>query len=186
MNSERVNFLKKLKAYGLANDIPNISETTAQMLHFFVRMKQAKKVLEIGCANGYSTIWIADAVEQNDGTMLTCDVSEPSFNQAKENIKATKLDHIVQFKFGDAKKTLKDCEEKFDIIFIDARKKHYHIFWEMAKDMLADKGVIIIDDVLKFQHKTAEFNKTMEKETDWEKITLPVDGDDGIMFVQKK
>ena len=186
MNQERLDFLVELKAYGVENDIPNVSLSTAKMLHFLIGMKQAKDVLEIGCANGYSTIWLASAVEQFGGRVTTFDVSEPSFNQALENFKTAGVDHLIDAHFGDAKELLKDVKGKFDMIFIDARKKHYHIFWELAKGLIKDDGVIIVDDVLKFQHKTEEFNKVMEQETDYEQCVIPVDGDDGVMLVQKK
>jgi len=186
MKAERIKFLADLKAYGIENNIPNVSENTAKMLHFLVSMKKAKSLLEIGCANGYSTIWLADAMEQNGGKMFTCDVSEPSFLQAVENIKTLGLDSIVEMQFGDAKEIFKESTKSFDIIFIDARKKHYHIFWELAKKMLNENGLIIIDDVIKFPEKTQEFHDTMEKEKDWEKVIIPVDGDDGVMLVQKK
>ena len=135
MNSDRLTFLAELKLRDLTGDVPSISQTTAQMLHFFAQSRSAKAVLEIGTAHAYSTIWLADAVEPFAGKVMSFDVSAPSFKIAQQNITAAGLDKIVSLHFGDAFETVpRECaEQTFDIIFIDARKSHYLSFWQMVR-----------------------------------------------------
>jgi predicted O-methyltransferase YrrM len=52
-------FLKELKAFGIANEVPNISEVNARFLRDLIKIKQVKNMLEIGTANGYSAIQFA-------------------------------------------------------------------------------------------------------------------------------
>lgn len=185
MNKKRIEFLKKLKEHGVKENIPNVSKSTGELLHFLIKMNKCKKGLEIGCANGYSTIFLADAFEENNGKLVCYDVSEPSFKEAISNIKECDLENIVDFRFGDAKELLKDSDELFDFIFIDARKAHYHLFWEVVKPLMDNNALVIVDDVLKFTEKTEPFNKLIENESDFENVIIPVDGDDGIMLIRR-
>ena len=60
----RVAFLKELKQHGIQNNIPNISLENACFLRGILREKQVKNMLEIGTANGYSTIHFACEIEK--------------------------------------------------------------------------------------------------------------------------
>ena len=62
MNREEL--LNKLKTYGEENDIPNISLDNARFLRELIRNNNTKHLLEIGSANGYSTIHFADELEK--------------------------------------------------------------------------------------------------------------------------
>jgi predicted O-methyltransferase YrrM len=186
MKNPRINFLRQLKTYGIKKNIPNVSETTAAFLHFMIKSLKAKSALEIGCANGYSTIWLADALESTGGNLITCDVSKPSFDQAQENIKSCGLEKIVTFQFGDALELLPNLKQKFDFVFIDAQKSLYHLYWEQVKALLTNSAVVVVDDVLKFPQKTKLFTELIQKESNYEHIVLPVDGDDGIMLIRSK
>ena len=186
MQKPRQQFLKELKAYGIKMNIPNISEQTAEILQFFISMHRPKNVLEIGAANGYSTIHIASALEEIGSKMASYEISEPSYEQAKKNIEKCGLRSIVHLHFGDALRLLKGSREKFDLIFLDARKAHYHLFWELNKSVMHKGALVIVDDVIKFAEKTREFQKVIDKEKDFMKIIIPVDGDDGLMVIRRK
>ena len=62
MNREE--FLKELKIYGEKNDIPNISPKNARFLRTLLRKNNVQQLLEIGSANGYSTINFALELEK--------------------------------------------------------------------------------------------------------------------------
>ena len=98
MKQARVEFLRKLKIESEADDVPNVTKNNAEFLHFLTRLKKAKSILEIGTANGYSTIWFADAVEEFDGHVTTIDHSTPSRAWALENFKNILLIRILNSK----------------------------------------------------------------------------------------
>ena len=152
MEKKLLNFLKELKKYGIENDIPNVTEVGGRFLNMLIKMTQAKQVLEIGCANGYSTIWMAEAVRKNGGKVSTIDFSKPTFEAAKKNLAKAGLSDYVNFYFGNALEVILDIEEpeQFDFIFVDGEKKSYWDFWEAIQDRLAINAVIIFDDVLSF------------------------------------
>jgi len=62
MNREE--FLKDLKTYGEENDIPNISLKNARFLRKLLIENNVQSLLEIGSANGYSTINFALELEK--------------------------------------------------------------------------------------------------------------------------
>ncbi|HPO05997.1 MAG TPA: class I SAM-dependent methyltransferase [Candidatus Gracilibacteria bacterium] len=179
-------FLQNLKNYGLNNQIPNISETTAKLLHFLVLQQKAQNILEIGSANGYSTIWLADAARQNKGKVHTCDVSLPSFYAAQDNVNQVGLSEYVNFQFGSALQLFKNCPLRFDFVFLDAQKSEYHLFWELIKTLIHPQSLVLVDDVIKFPQKTAAFQAKIESEPDYFHCIIPVDGDDGIMLISHK
>lgn len=179
-------FLKELKQYGIKKNIPNISEEVARFLSLMIRISKSKTALEIGCANGYSTIWLAEALRKNGGKLTSIDFSTPSLKQAKENLEKVGLEDVVDFKFGDALKIIPQMEQKFDFIFLDAQKGNYHLFWDLIKPKIHADSIVVVDDVIKFPEKTALFMKQIEKEVEFEFQILPLDEDDGIMIITFK
>jgi len=185
MKTLRRDFFRDLKKHGEENNIPNISWTGVSLLRFLIATSKAKKVLEMGCANGFSSIIIADALEAHGGTLLTGDISEPSFSQAKENAKKINCSNI-EFRFGDILKTVSLNDGLFDLIFIDAQKSKTHLFFDFAKTLLSNDGIIVIDDTKKFAHKMETFHKHFEKEkNDWNWFLVP-EKDDAILVMTKK
>ncbi|MDD5213261.1 MAG: class I SAM-dependent methyltransferase [Candidatus Gracilibacteria bacterium] len=178
------NFLKELKAYGVANDIPNVTETNARFLRDLVKIKGAKNLLEVGMANGYSTINFAIEIQKNGGKITTIEFSPDSVAKAKANFEAVKLDGIIDIRCGNALDILPSLGEKYDFIFIDAMKKRYKDFFILTWDKLESGGIMILDDVIKFRHKMESFYEYME-EIGLEYNLLPIDEDDGVIMIVK-
>lgn len=184
-NLSRSEFLKKLKQFGEEQNIPNISWTAVAVLQFFLELQKPKKVLEMGCANGFSSIIIADKLEQWNGKLITGDVSEPSLLSAKTNAKACNITNI-EFRFGNILETIHSSDGPFDYIFIDAQKSWTHKFFIFASSLLAENGIIIVDDTKKFPDKMKSFHNHIAREKNlWHFFTIP-ETDDAIMVFTKK
>jgi hypothetical protein len=69
-----VEFLASLRAYGYENEVPNVSAPMGRLLHDLVLISDTSRILELGTANGYSTIWMASALRELD----TCHCEEQS------------------------------------------------------------------------------------------------------------
>lgn len=187
-NFSRQDFLQALKEFGEQENIPNISWTGVDTLRFFLEVQRPMRVMEIGCANGFSSIVIADMLEQWGGELITCDVSAPSIASAKENWKMCGLQNI-EVREGSALEVFERDEEKFDCIFIDGQKSWTHKFFEMAAQKLSLQGVIIVDDTKKFFEKMKSFKNLVEKEkNNWIFFEIPEeDEEDALMvFTRKK
>jgi len=164
MDKKLLQFLADLKQYGIDNDIPNVTEKGGRYLNELVKEVGAKRILEIGTANGYSTIWMAEAVKQNGGRVTTIDFSEPTFAEAKENFKKTGFDSVIDMRFGNALSVLPTIKEPatFDFVFVDGQKAHYHDFWHLIQPRLAQKVTVVFDDVIAFAEKTAPLMATQK------------------------
>lgn len=176
--------LNNLKEYGLKNQIPNISYEVGMFLNILIRNKKIKKVLEIGTANGYSTICMTEALKENNGKITTFEISIPSYKEAQNNFKKFKLNNFIDSHFEDFLNA--KLNSKFDLIFIDGQKNKTLKFFNKAKKLLKNNGIIIIDDIIKFKEKMNEFYKYIEKQKEFYYVILPIDIDDGIMMIIKK
>lgn len=190
MNRDRQKLLQQLKAADQKGDVPSVSVETAQFLANLVRTQNCTNGLEIGTAHAYSTIWLGDAFEKNDGHLTTIEHSPPSFNQAKLNLYRAKLETIVTQHLGRAQELLSLSEsglqhQKFDFIFIDGIKKSTLEFFELASPLLIENGVIVVDDVIKFKSKMQSFYDYLDHQTNWHYEIYKLDDDDGIMLIQR-
>lgn len=116
----RTQFLKELHQLGRENNIPNISEVNEKYLRNFITTKGYSQILEIGSANGYSTICFADELEKNgDGKIVSIEFSQQAYEDAQENFKTAGVEDMIEYYFGDARDIIPFLDRKFDFIFID-------------------------------------------------------------------
>ena len=188
MDKQLLNFLKELKQYGIEHDFPNVTETGGWFLNMLTKITKSKQVLEIGCGNGYSTIWLADAVKENNGKIHAIDFSRPRFDDAKVNLKEAGLSNFVNFYFDNALKIIPKISDPqlFDFVFVDGEKRHYWDFWKVIKNRLAKNAVVVFDDVIAFPEKTEPFMQKIKNASGFDQIVLPIDKDDGVLLLYNK
>ncbi len=188
MNSELKTYLENLRAYGLKHDVPNVTDEVGQFLNMMIQVRKPKRVLEIGCANGYSTIWMAEAAKKTDTKVHTIDHSKPTFEQAKNNLEETGLSECVIFHFGDAVEVISEmpASQQFDFVFVDGEKASYLNFWNAIENRLLNGAVVVFDDMMAFPQKTQAFYEFIQTADGVDQLLIPIDGDDGILLVIKK
>ena len=193
MDQKLLNFLKELKKYGIENNIPNVTERGGRFLNTLIYSSGSKNILEIGCANGYSTIWMADAVKSgavaessSAGKIYAIDHSKPTFESAQENLKKVGLSDVVDFYFGNALEVISQFDQKFDFVFVDGEKRSYWDFWNSIQSKITSNTIIVFDDILSFPHKTEAFMKKIEAVIGWNQVVLPIDSDDGVLLLYKQ
>lgn len=188
MKKELSYYLKNLKIYGQKNNIPNVSQTVGQFLNAMIKIKKPKQILEIGSANGYSTLWMASAARKVGAKIQTMDHSEPTFAQLEKNLQETGFIDVVRPYLGKALQVIGDFSSdlKFDFVFVDGQKAQYLDFWQAIKPRLADEPVVIFDDMLAFPEKTKPFSDYLETLVGWDQLVLPIDEGDGVLLMTKK
>ena len=162
--------LAEIKADNLANNVPSITIENAKFIHFLLRLKKAKNVLEIGTCQGYSGIWISQAIREFNGKLVTYEISTPSIVKAHKNFKKAEVEKYIDFRTVNFLECPPDKTEKFDVIFIDAQKNLYHKFWQQIQQNLKNDSLIIVDDVLKFRKKTDKFHKLITNNQNFEQV----------------
>ena len=139
--------LRDLELYAEENSVPIIHKEVADLLRVILKLKRPKKILELGCAIGYSSLFFADVLD-GDVEIVTTERNPIMLERAQDNIKKAGMEDRIKILVGDAEETLKDLEGTFDMIFIDAAKGHYKMFFDMLIGKLNHGGIVISDNIL--------------------------------------
>jgi caffeoyl-CoA O-methyltransferase len=107
----------------------------------------ARRVLEIGTFTGYSALCMAECLPE-DGVVVTCDIDPESTAMAKRYWAQSPHGTKINLRLAPALETMATLTGTFDLIFIDADKTNYVNYFHRALDLIADHGVILIDNVL--------------------------------------
>jgi caffeoyl-CoA O-methyltransferase len=130
----------------------NVSPNLGKLLHLFVKLTNAKKILEVGTLAGYSTIWMARALPE-DGRLVSLEIDPHHAEVARRNIDRADLSSKVDIREGKAiellPKLLAENAGPFDLIFIDADKPPYAEYFEWALKLSRPGTVIIADNVIR-------------------------------------
>lgn len=166
------------------------------MLKFFSKMIRPKNVLEIGTFTGYSAICLAQGL-QEDGMLHTIDVNEEFKEIILRYVKEAGLEEKIILHIGDAVNIIPRLEETFDIVFIDADKENYSVYYDLVFPKVKQGGYIIADNVLwsgkvlnsamKMDNETKalyEYTRKVHSDSRVEKMLLPLR--DGLMIARKK
>lgn len=146
----------------------NISRETANFLNLLVTISKAKNVVEVGTSNGYSSIWIAEALKKTGGHLTTIDKYPQRLVLAKENFKQFNVDNIITIKQGNACDILKTIDFKIDFAFIDAKKPEYEQYFDLIDKNLKKGGIIVADNIISHDLEVAPFVNKITSDKDYQ------------------
>lgn len=138
--------LVNLRKYGEENGVPIITMGGLSVLLSVIRIKNVKRILEIGTAIGYSSIVMA--LESKEITIDTIERDKKMYEQAVRNITDFGLEDRINIIYKDALEVNNDELGTYDLIFIDAAKAQYIKFFEKYSPLLNDDGVIYTDNLM--------------------------------------
>jgi len=118
-----------------------------RLLEFLVHLSGARRVLEIGTFTGYSALSMAAALPA-DGSIVTCEIDPQNAAIARRHFQSSPYADRIQLRVGPALDTLATLHGPFDLVFVDADKENYRNYYEAVLPLLADDGVIAVDNVL--------------------------------------
>jgi predicted O-methyltransferase YrrM len=148
--------LKEIEIQAKKELLPIVGAEKGKFLAELVEKYQPKRILEIGTLVGYSAIWMAEYLPEG-GEITTLEVSRPSFEMAKENIRKAGLENKIKIIFGSALQIVPGLEGEFDFVFIDAEKSEYLDYLKVVELKLSDSAVIVADNVGKFADKMKNY-----------------------------
>lgn len=168
------------------NPIMLSGEYQGRLLSLISKIKQPKKILEIGTFTGYATLCLAEGLETS-GKIYTIDKNEELIKiQNKYFSKSKYHKNIIQYT-GDAIEIIPKINSQFDLIFLDADKENYNKYLEIIIPKLNKKGILISDNVLwhgkvlsdkKNQDKVTKgidtFNKDLVENKNFQTFMLPI------------
>jgi caffeoyl-CoA O-methyltransferase len=124
-----------------------IGKMEASFLGFLLRTIGAKRVLELGTYTGYSALTMAENLAE-DGEIITVDTNIETVSLAKSFWAKSQHGKKINSVIGSALEVIPKLEGEFDLVFIDADKRHYIDYLKMTLPRLSRKGMIVIDNVL--------------------------------------
>jgi predicted O-methyltransferase YrrM len=127
----------------------NVEPETAALLGVLVRAMGAQRVLELGTSNGYSTLWLADAVQATGGHVLTLEIDPARTAEAQANLERAGLDAHVQCRTqGAAQALAEQPPDAWQFVFLDAERPQYAAFWPRLLNALEPGGLVAIDNAI--------------------------------------
>lgn len=135
----------EMEKYAQENNVPIIEKESIAFIMKIIKENNIKNILEIGSAIGYSTILMASAKEE--AYVTTIERDESRYMECLKNVKDVGFDKKINVVYQDALDVNLSNDIKYDLIFIDAAKGQYIKFFEKFKYFLADRGIIITDNI---------------------------------------
>jgi predicted O-methyltransferase YrrM len=193
MDSQRERLLEELHREGVEHDAVladrterrrNLEPESARMLHLLVLATGARRVLELGTSNGYSTIWLAAALAIGDGEMVSVDIDEGRLAGARENIARAGLEATVELRREDAGAALRDSAAgSWDMIFLDAERPAYPEYWPDLVRVLRPGGLLAVDNVLSHPDEVVEFRTAVGADARVTEALVPIGA--GVLLVTR-
>ena len=153
----------------------NIEPESALFLAMQIRVQQSKKILEIGTSTGYSTLWLANAAQETQGQITTLEIEPDRTAQAQQYAQELGLDHVIDFRIGDAQAFLNNNLNHYDFILLDAERDAYVDYWNNLQHIIAPKGgILIVDNVISHAAEVQEFIALVQSDARFITTTLSV------------
>jgi predicted O-methyltransferase YrrM len=184
MASALESLLAELEQFGQANDrstaererrMLNITRDTGEFLAVLVRATLARRVLEIGTSNGYSTLWLAGAAQAIGGTVTTVERSEYKIGLAAANFARSGLAACIAQRQDDAGRLLAGTPAAaFDLIFLDSERPEYPGWWPDLRRVLRPGGLLVVDNATSHAEEMAPFVALVKADPRFTTSLVPV------------
>ncbi|WP_030955298.1 O-methyltransferase [Streptomyces sp. NRRL S-481] len=175
--------LRELEDFGEANDsstddrgrkMLNITPDTGTFLALLVKACKARSILEIGTSNGYSTLWLADAVGP-EGSVTTVEQADDKVKMAERNFRRAGLQSRIRQINDDAGRFIASrAAGEYDFVFLDSDRGEYVGWWDSLRRILKDGCLLVVDNAVSHSHQLEAFNRLVEASDDFTTVLLPI------------
>ena len=175
--------LQEIEEHGRENDaraterprkMLNLEPASAQLLSILVRASGVTRAVEIGTSNAYSTIWLAWSLAPAGGRIVSIDRNPDKHALARENLRRADLLDRVELRTGDASEIARQLTGPFDLVFLDADRRSFPEQIQILLPKLAQKVLVVADNVLSHPEEIAEYLKLVSGFADFRHTIVPV------------
>ncbi len=176
--------LAELERFGADNDavtaqrprrMLNITRDTGEFLSVLVRATSARRVLEIGTSNGYSTLWLAEAARAIGGSVTTVELADYKVGLARENFRRSGLAAHITLVQDDAGRVLeRAADTSVDLLFLDSERPEYPGWWPHIRRVLRPGGLLVVDNATSHAEQMAPLVALVRADTTFATSLVPV------------
>jgi predicted O-methyltransferase YrrM len=176
--------LAELEQFGKDNDgstaerprkMLNITRDTGEFLAVLVRATLARRMLEIGTSNGYSTLWLASAARTIGGSVTTVEKSQYKIDLASKTFARSGLASYISQVHDDAGRLLeRSADGAFDMIFLDSERPEYPGWWPNLRRALRPGGLLVVDNATSHPVEIAPFVALVKVDAKFTTSLVPV------------
>jgi len=184
MTEQFAALMAELEEFGQRNDATitdrphrmlNVTRDTGEFLSVLVKATAARRVLEIGTSNGYSTLWLASAARSIGALVTTVESSEWKVGLASANFARSGLAASISLVHEDAGQLLQRSPDgSFDLIFLDAERPEYPGWWPNLKRVLRAGGLLVVDNATSHPEQMAPFVALVKADPEFTTSLVPV------------
>ena len=184
MTTSLEQLLAELERFGQTNDAAiterarrmlNITRDTGEFLELLVRAMSARRILEIGTSNGYSTLWFAKAASIIGGQVTTVEQSTYKIELASKNFERSGLSSYIRLVHSEASAFMSQLERQaFDLIFLDSERSEYVGWWPHVRSILRTGGMLVADNATSHAEEMRPFISTVRAELAFITSLVPI------------
>jgi predicted O-methyltransferase YrrM len=164
-----------------------------RFLSLLSKLVKPKQILEVGTFTGYAAHCLAEGLADN-GLLHTIEGNPEIAYIINKHLAAAQLTDKVKLHLGDAKAIIPSLNGPFDLVFLDANKREYHLYFDLLADKMAPGGLLLADNIL-WSGKVVSgqndedtqtldaFNKKVLADKRFESLLLPLR--DGLMIARR-
>ena len=152
----------------------NITPETGRLLYVLAKSAGAKRILEVGTSNGFSTIWLALAARDRAGAVTTIEVSEGKTSLARENFKRAGVEDVVEIINGAAFDVVPTLAGPFDFVFLDAEKREQRRYLEELLSSLAANALVVSDNVIDLGRSLTDYLDFVRNDPRFVSVMIPI------------
>lgn len=167
-----------------------------RVLSMLSKMIQPERILEVGTYTAYSALCLAEGLSAK-GKLHTIECDDELEDFIRENIQSSPYQEQIVLHIGDAKKLIPEMDVMFDLVFLDADKREYQVYYDAVFPKLRKGGFVLVDNtlwdgkvLLEVDEKDNQteairkFNDYVAADSRVEKLILPLR--DGLTLIRKK
>jgi predicted O-methyltransferase YrrM len=140
-----------------------------------VRATVARRVLEIGTSNGYSTLWLAEAAREINGAVTKVEFADYKIELASVHFARSALAPFITQVHDDAGRLLQRCDQNaYDLIFLDSERPEYPGWWPDLRRVLRPGGLLIVDNATSHPEQMAPFVERVKADSEFSTCLVPV------------
>lgn len=146
-------------------------------LHSLILAKRPARVLELGTSYGYSTLFLADAVKQTGGKLITMELADYKQAAARTMMEKAGLAAVVDFRLGDAVASIKADPGPFDLVLLDIWKELYVPCLDAVYPKLSDEGIIAADNMIEpalLREHARKYRSAVSSKSHMQSVLLPI------------